>query len=533
MKSQSFIKGAAAVAAGGLIAKMMGAVYRILLMDALGGRGMGIYQMAFPFYCLLLTLSATGIPSALARMVAERSARGDGRAVLAGALPLFAAVGGVGCAAMFVFAPALASAQGEMSAVFAYRMLAPSVLLVAVVSCLRGWFQGNSRFAPTALSEVVEQAVKIAFGLFFARLYRGDPARAVAFAVFAVTLSEAAALAFLAACAGRAEGRLPLIARGRRFARGGIRRTPFLPPLRPSFTADARPRARELLRAVLPVAIAAGALPLTNLIESILIVRLVGRYAENATALYGLYAGAATSLVNLPVSVCYGLAAASIPSVAALRAAGRGDEAEARAVFALKCTLFLAFPASAALFAFSAPVCGLLFRLPAGEADTLARLVRVLALSALPLAAVQTLSACLTGLGRSKRAALSVTLACALRLGAEAVLLRIPQISVFGAAYAVIGCFLVAFLFDLYYSIGKRKNRIRIGGHALKFALLSAAAVGAAWPLRALFPLLPLSVAAAAYLVLSVLFRAFGAEELRFAWRSHYDRHRRTGVQPR
>ena len=531
MKSHSFIKGAAVVAAGGLLAKMMGAVYRILLMDALGGRGMGMYQMVFPLYSLLLTLAATGVPSALARLVAER-AEGQGRAVLRAALPLFAAVGGLGSLAMFLLAPAVAAAQGEPSAAAAYRLLAPSVLLVAAVACLRGYFQGNSRFAPGALSELVEQAVKIAFGLLFARLYAGDAARAVSGAVFAVTLSELAALAFLAACAGRRRA-LPLAARAPAFARtfGWGKKVPFAPPFARS-PADG-PRAGELLRAVLPVAAAAGALPLCSLAESILIVRLVGRYAENATALYGLYAGAATSLVNLPVSVCYGLAAASIPSVAALRAAGRTVEAEERALFALKCTLYLAFPAAAALFAFPAPVCSLLFRLPAEEGETLARLVRILSLSAVPLAAVQTLSACLTGLGRSKRAALSVALACALRLGAEAVLLRYPQISVFGAAYAAGGCYLVAFLLNLYYSIKERKNRIRIGGHALKFALLSAAAAGAAWPLRELSVFAALAAAAAVYLALSVPLRAFRPEEVRLAWRNRYDRTRRTWLQPR
>lgn len=543
MKSQSLIKGAAVVAAGGLLSKLLGAVYRILLMDALGGRGMGIYQMVFPLYCLLLTLSATGIPSALARMVAERAASGgDGRSVLAAAVPLFTAIGGVGSLVMFAFAPTFAAVQGEAAAASSYRMLAPSVLLVAAVSCLRGWFQGHSRFGPTAASEVIEQTVKLAFGLFFVQIYRGDAVRAVAFAVLAITLSEFAALVFLAVCAGGAP-RNSLLARMRRrteiirFAGRGTF-VPRVPLFAPFFgTAEPGksdgPRARELLRAVLPVAIAAGALPLSNLIESVLIVRLVGQYTENATALYGLYAGAATALVNLPVSVCYGLAAASIPAVSALRAAGREEEAEERALFALKCTLYLALPAAALLFAFPGPVCGLLFRLPEGEMEVLVRLVRLLALSAAPLAAVQTLSACLTGLGRSKCAALSVSFACALRLAAEAVLLQFPQISVFGAAYASIGCYLVAFLLDLYYSIRERKNRILAGGQAFKFALLSAAAAGAAWPLRTAFPLAPLVAAGLVYLALSVPFRAFAAEELRFAWRNRHDRNRRTGVQPR
>ena len=129
--------------------------------------------------------------------------------------------------------------------------------------------------------------------------------------------------------------------------------------------------------------------------------------------------------------------------------------------------------------------------------------------------------------------AIGDALACALRLGAEAVLLRYPQISVFGAAYAAGGCYLVAFLLNLYYSIKERKNRIRIGGHALKFALLSAAAAGAAWPLRELSVFAALAAAAAVYLALSVPLRAFRPEEVRLAWRNRYDRTRRTWLQPR
>ena len=43
MKSQSFLKGAIIVSAGGIAAKMLGALYRIPLTNLLGGEGVGVY----------------------------------------------------------------------------------------------------------------------------------------------------------------------------------------------------------------------------------------------------------------------------------------------------------------------------------------------------------------------------------------------------------------------------------------------------------------------------------------------------------
>ena len=71
------IKGAAQIAIGGFLAKLIGALYRIPLTNILGGEGIGLYQLVYPFYCLLLTLSATGIPSAIAKLVAEKRASGE------------------------------------------------------------------------------------------------------------------------------------------------------------------------------------------------------------------------------------------------------------------------------------------------------------------------------------------------------------------------------------------------------------------------------------------------------------------------
>ena len=144
-------------------------------------------------------------------------------------------------------------------------------------------------------------------------------------------------------------------------------------PVRRPLFREGGVRAASLLFVTLPVTLSAAVLPLSNLLDSILIVRLVGRYASDATALYGLYAGGASTIVNLPVSVCYGIAAACVPAVARAKDA---REAEEKTCFALMCTLLIALPASLFLFLFPAQVTSFLFRsLPSQESAVLAGLV--------------------------------------------------------------------------------------------------------------------------------------------------------------
>ena len=194
----AFLKGAVWIAAGGLIAKIIGALYRIPLTNYIGGYGLGLYQMVYPVYCLLLTVSATGIPSSIAKLVAERVEKGKSpQGVFRSSLRLFVLVGLAGTAVMVLAAPLLSRAQGSEEVRAGYYTLAPAVVLVSALSVFRGYFQGTNRMFPTALSEIVEQVVKVGFGLFFAYLYRDNLRVAVTLLLLAVTISEAVALVII------------------------------------------------------------------------------------------------------------------------------------------------------------------------------------------------------------------------------------------------------------------------------------------------------------------------------------------------
>ncbi len=425
----AFLKGAAWIAVGGFLAKLIGALYRIPLTNVLGGHGMGLYQLVYPVYCLLLTLSATGIPSSIAKLTAEKTSRGESDLpLLKKALTLFLMIGVAGSILMALTAPFLAKAQGSEEVLGGYYALAPSVLLVSAISVYRGWFQGKNKMLPAAASEVIEQLVKVAFGVFFAYRFQENVAKAVVFLLLSVSISELVALLFMRV----------LYRRERREEKGN---------------EGGRVAFKHILRLSIPVAFSAILLPSSGLLDSVLVPRLLSAYAEDTVGLYGLFAGGAVTVINLPVSVCYGVAAASIPAVARATAK-RGDSPRKRIFFALLVTLAVSAPAAVGLYFFAEPVAKIVFRsLNGEELFTLVALIKAFSVSAVTLSLVQTLSACLTAQGKPQYAALSMLLAIVVKTLLYSAWLKNPEISVYGLARATNISSLVAFLLDLIYNL--------------------------------------------------------------------------------
>ncbi len=436
-KKQSFLGGAATIALGGFIAKLIGAIYRIPLTNLIGGHGLGLYQLVYPVYCLLLTVSATGIPASIAKLTAERLGKGESaKPLLKTALKLFLLIGIFATLLMVALAPMLSAAQGEKGLFWGYLALAPSVFLVSVLSVFRGWFQGRNRMSPTALSEIIEQAVKVGFGLLFAYIFRANTLKAVTFLLLAVSLSETVALLIM----------LWLYKRAKREEK--------------TENDGGRVAMKSILALSIPVTLNSALLPLSGLLDSVLAVRLLGRYAVDPVALYGLFSGGAVTVISLPVSICYGIAAASVPALAGAAASlGKSGKEKRRTMkkklfFSLGITLLVSLPSAVGLYLFASPAVKIIFRsLKGEELDILIRLVKIFSVSAVTLSCVQTLSACLTAQGRPRFAAVSMLIGVTVKTVLYIFLLKNSEISVFGMAHATNACYLVAFFLDLLYNL--------------------------------------------------------------------------------
>ena len=437
-KKDGVLKGAAWIAAGGFIAKIIGALYRIPLTNLIGGKGLGLYQMVYPVYCLLLTVSATGIPSSIAKLTAESIRQGKStRPLFRSAMRLFLLIGVAGTGLMAIVAPYLAKAQGSGEVLFGYYALAPSVVLVSAISVFRGWFQGQNDMMPTAISEIAEQVIKVAFGILFAYLFKDKIATAVTFLLLAVSLSELFTLFLMLALYKRQP-------KNEVEGQNGGGRYAF----------------KRILRMSIPVTFSALLIPLSSLLDSVFVPRLLGVYETDAVTLYGLFAGGAVTIVGLPVSVCYGIAAATIPRVTQEKT-GAGTR---RRVFrSLGLTVIIGGLSALGLYLFASPAVSIVFRnLTGKEKELLTQLVRIYAVSALTLSCAQTLAACLTAQGKPQYAALSMLAGVTVKTVGYFFWLKNPKNSIFALAHATNLCYLVAFLLDFVYNLiilRKRKNK--------------------------------------------------------------------------
>ena len=198
MKKQTFLGGVAILILCSIIAKFLGAVYRIPLTWILGGEGLGLYQLVFPLFSLLLVISSTGMPTAISKMIAKREGNiNEINQVFKISLITLLIFGVLAGLFMFLCANLLSSVQGNELVTLPYMVISFAIVFVSILSAFRGYFQGRLNMVPTAVSNVVEQSAKLIFGLVFSYLLIGyGLVYGVVGAILGVVLSEVLTVVF-------------------------------------------------------------------------------------------------------------------------------------------------------------------------------------------------------------------------------------------------------------------------------------------------------------------------------------------------
>ena len=171
-KKQNFIHGAAILTVGVIIMKLLGFIYKIPLGNILGDEGYSMFTSAYSIYFIFFTLATAGLPVALSRLIAEADANGRAKQeekTFRVALATFAVIGVIFALILFLFPEWLAAKYLENpDAALSIKAMAPSILLVCLVSAYRGYCQGNGNMIPTTVDEVLEVLFKVISGLILA-----------------------------------------------------------------------------------------------------------------------------------------------------------------------------------------------------------------------------------------------------------------------------------------------------------------------------------------------------------------------------
>ena len=160
-KKDDYIVQGSILAAAAVLTKIIGVVYRIPLTNILGDEGNGFYGYAYQVYAIALMISSFSLPTAVSKLVSIRLAKRQRRNAFRVFICSLAFAIGVGLfISLTIFLGAVLISTHLMKSplsVYALRVLAPGLLIVAVMAVIRGYFQGMGTMLPTAISQIIEQ----------------------------------------------------------------------------------------------------------------------------------------------------------------------------------------------------------------------------------------------------------------------------------------------------------------------------------------------------------------------------------------
>ncbi len=432
--ASTLMKGAAILAVAGIVSKVFGAVFRIPLTNMIGAEGQSYYGAAYPVYQFFYVIATAGFPVAISRMVSERIAHGDfinAHKSYKLALRATLIVSGLSFLMCFFGAGAIAGFYGNPGAEASIRAISIALIFTPIAASLRGYFQGQQEMTPTAVSQVIEQIVRVVAGL------------ALAFMFFRTSLELAAAGATFGASAGMIAAMIVLLIiyikkrpERQRLLRNSVVRE-----------ESDRQRFKELVEIVIPITIGSSIMPLMMNIDAAIVMRRLqatGWDLSMSKTLYGLISGYCDPLVNLPVVFVDAITISLIPAVTTAFTLKRKSDLDKNVKTGLKTMMVIAYPCAVGLIVLANPILHMLYPAKPEEADLATKTLQILALSIITLAIMRTLSSSLQGIGKMTLPVVNLFIGALAKIVITYVLVGIHFFNVNGAAIGSVMAYLIS-----------------------------------------------------------------------------------------
>lgn len=206
----NFLSGAAWITFGMVFSRIIGALYVIPWATWFGEgwiKANGLYGAGYDPYVFFLALATAGIPSAIAKQISYNHSLGKYKTaniLFKYSVYIMIASGIISGAALYFMAPFLAENTAIVDKEAATRViqsLAPALLILPAMSIIRGYFQGHSQMKPIAISDVIEQFVRVIYLLAATyavmKIINGNVTQAVIHSTFAAFVGAVASLVYL------------------------------------------------------------------------------------------------------------------------------------------------------------------------------------------------------------------------------------------------------------------------------------------------------------------------------------------------
>lgn len=318
MTKRPLIAGTMLLTLAGLFSRILGFFYRIFLSRTIGAEGLGIYQMIFPIHGIAFALCAGPIQTSISRLTAASPEKG--KAIFRTGLTISLAIAmtllfGIRFSKEFLASHILLESRCEPL----LPIMALSIPFSAIHACICGYYYGRKKTAVPALSQLVEQCIRMSAVFLIARIAfeQGTPIE-VSLAVWGMLIGEAGSAIFS-----------------------------FLVY---SFTTEKSPGSESRFSAV---PLMAMALPLMgnrlilNCLQSMEAIFVpnkllaFGLSSSEAISTYGVLTGMALPFILFPSAITNSLAVILLPTVSEAQAQGDQEQIERTIAMALRYSLYM------------------------------------------------------------------------------------------------------------------------------------------------------------------------------------------------
>ena len=422
-KKETFFQSVIALMLSQVIVKILGLVYKLYLTNksGFGDEGNAISSAAFQVYSLVLSITSIGVPAAVSKLVAERSAVGDNKGaykIFRISIALFSVIGMAGSyllviSANFISNSILGMPEVELSLI----ALAPSIFLVSLISVYKGYFNGRENMKVTAKAQTYDQITKTFFTIIIIEIASvvskvTNTAVIVSIANFATTIANVVELGYL----------YKFYRKELKEIKYEILTSVHTRPVRTLTTI------KEIIFVAVPMALSPFIGTIGRNMDSTTIINglQVNMTYDDAKIQYGILNGKVDTLINFPLSFSGTVSTALVPSIASANSKNTLNDVEKRINMSLLIGLIIAMPSAAVYFFYSNQILELLFP----NASQGGIILQISSLSIILVSIEQTIRGVLIGVGDNKIPIISVIVGVVVKLILNVIL--IPLNTFFG-----------------------------------------------------------------------------------------------------
>lgn len=459
--SSRMLRGSLWMTIGGIASRILGALYIIPWVAMIGATystsANSLYAQGYQIYSVFLIIATAGLPNVLSRLVAEYHEKNQlrmVRKVYHSSLWLGAGLGIVGAGLLYILAPLLS--QGHANVVPVLHALAAAVLIIPILSMLRGYVQGFEFMGISALSQFIEQLVRVIYmlGMTYWIMIAGH-------GDWVDATVQSTLGAFWGALAGILVLLIGIVIRKRTFA---------IDPVEVDDTvAPSAALLGRMARQSLPIVLAGSAISLVQVIDQYTffhIMRAFSSFSYGAIDnMFAQFSFNSNKLVMLVVSLAVAMSETALPMLARARTTGDKNVVAEQIGYALKLLAFVMLPATLGLAAVARPMYILFYG--ASDLNNGVLILQYAAYTAIALGMYMVVLAILQGVGDLRYTIRLLGIIVIVKL-----ILQTP-LTIWLAGIGPLMATIIAFAVGLVFAIRRLNQRYPISWQDLSYPLMT------------------------------------------------------------